>query len=574
MNTTHPSFVDSSLDNIRRSSVSIMSLIAMPTLLLAGATLASVTPKQPAKQASAAERIYVHQVIKNETFSKLAQTFLTNRKDYSTLQKYNPSLNPTLIPVGSKVRIPIAAMRADVAAPTVLAVSGEAKMNGEALKVGQRVNERDKLATGDNGFITIKLADGSTLNVQSKSAVEIERARLLANTTVTESVLKLQSGRVESTVAKQHNAARYEIRTPTANMGVRGTVFRAAAGANGKSINEVLEGNVAVAGAKTELSQGLSINAGFGTIVLQDMLPSPPAKLLPPPMLVDFVDTQRRPELAFAFAPVAGASGYRALVATDSQFLKPVSEAVSATPSIRLADLPDGALFLQVRAIDKDGLEGMNSVKPLTVSARPFAPLMAMPLAASRLTSGTVEFKWTKRQALLSAANADAENYANQYRLQVATDAKFSQIVVDEKNIQQQTYTPKQTLVSGSYFWRIASQTMSGREGPMSDAIAFDVNSAIAPTALRLDLDGQNALRWRAGEIGQHYQVQLSKSETFDTLVQNNVVMTNQMPIKELPKNTYFVRVRTVNANSTTENVVGAGAWSATLTVEIFGGLF
>jgi hypothetical protein len=566
--------VESPARKHRAASVSLMMLFVTPTLMLSGDALANTTPKLKAKQASAGERIYQHQVLKNETFSQLANTYLTNRKDYSILQKYNPSINPNLIPIGSKIRMPIAAMRADIAAPTVLAVSGETKINGEALKVGQRVNERDKLATGDSSFITIKLADGSTLTVQSKSAVELERARLLANTTVTESVVKLQSGRVESAVAKQHAAARYEVRTPTANMGVRGTVFRAAADNTGKSVSEVLEGNVAVAGANATLSQGLPINAGFGTIVLQDMPPTPPVKLLPQPMLADFVDIQTRPELTFTFAPVAGARGYRALVATDSQFLKPVSEAVSATPSMRLADLPDGALFLQVRAIDKDGLEGMNSIKPLTVAARPFAPLAAMPLSASRLSSGNIEFKWTSKQNLLNTSNANADSTATQYRLQVAKDAKFSQIIVDEKNIQLLTHTPKQTLASGSYYWRLASQTMSGREGPMGEANVFEVQSLAAPIALRLDLDGQSALRWRAGEAGQHYQVQLSRSETFDNLVQNRVVTTNQMAIENLPKNTYFVRVRSVDANSTTDKVVSAGEWSITLAVEIFGRLF
>jgi hypothetical protein len=554
-----------------------LSLMVLSSLMLANGALAK-SPLSPAalaaKPMAATERIYLHQAKKNDTFIKLANTYLTNRKDYSIFQKYNPGINPKAIPIGSKVRIPIAAMRADVAAPTVLAVSGDSKINGEALKIGQRVNERDKLATGESSFITIKLADGSTLTVQSKSAVEIERARLLANTTVTESVVKLQSGRVESAVAKQHAAARYEVRTPTANMGVRGTIFRAAAEANGKGISEVLEGNVAVSGATDQLSQGLPLNAGFGTFVLQDKPPAPPVKLLPQPLLADFVGTETRPEIVFSFAPVVGATGYRALVATDNQFLKPVSESVSQTPSIKLVDLPDGALFLQVRAIDKDGLEGMNSIKQLNVAARPFAPLAAMPLPLSRVSSGSVAFKWSPKVSQLKSSPTDSESEVTQYRLQVAKDAKFSQIVVDEKNIRELTYTPKQTLASGNYFWRVAALTMSGREGPMGEASTFMVQSSNAPTALRLDLDGQNALRWRTNEVGQHYQVQLSKDETFDTLVQNQVVTTNQMPIEKLPKNTYFVRVRSVDKNSTIANIVNAGEWSTTLAVEIFGGLF
>jgi len=551
------------------------SLFVVSSLTFANGAQVKAPQPLTTKAVATGERIYLHQAQKNDTFIKLANTYLAKRNDFSTLQKYNLGMNPTAIPIGSKVRIPIAAMRAELAAPTVLSVSGEANINGEALKAGQRINERDKLATGESGFITIKLADGSTLTVQSKSAVEIERARLLANTAVSESVVKLQSGRIETNVTKQHAAARYEVRTPTANMGVRGTIFRAAAEVNGKGISEVLEGNVAVSGMQ---GQVVPIDAGFGTFVLRDTPPAPPRKLLPQPLLTDFVETQTRPELTFSFAPVAGATGYRALVATDSQFLRPVAESVSATPSMRVADLPDGALFLQVRAIDKDGLEGMNSIKPLKVAARPFAPMATMPMPASRVKSGSIEFKWLPRQnragASKSASSTDAESLATQYRLQVAKDAQFSQIVVDEKNIQSSSHAPKQTLASGSYFWRVASMTTSGQEGPMSEPSAFVVQSSTAPTGLRLDLAGQNALRWHTNDVGQHYQVQLSKDETFDSLVQNHVVTSNQMPIEKLPKNTYFVRVRSVDANSTTDSVLNPGEWSTALAVEIFAGLF
>ena len=65
--------------------------------------------------------------------------------------------------------------------------------------------------------------------------------------------MKLESGRIETGVAKQKNSgARYEIRTPTSNMGVRGTMFRVGADESGKrGQGEVVEGLVAVTSSGT-----------------------------------------------------------------------------------------------------------------------------------------------------------------------------------------------------------------------------------------------------------------------------------------------------------------------------------
>jgi hypothetical protein len=118
----------------------------------------------------------------------------------------------------------------------VVAVRGQVEANNQMLVAGQTLAERDKINTGDDGFVTIKLADGSTLTIQSKSSVELERTRQLANTTVGESVVRLERGRLETAVTKQNAAAKYEVRTPTSNMGVRGTMFRAGTDESGKKL--------------------------------------------------------------------------------------------------------------------------------------------------------------------------------------------------------------------------------------------------------------------------------------------------------------------------------------------------
>ncbi len=514
-------------------------------------------------------RVYVHTAAKGDTFGKLAQRLLIDRKNWPLLVKFNPTVNPQAIPVGSVIKVPVTAMRTEVASPTVVAVRGEVSVNGGKLADGQRLNERDKVSTGGDGFVTIKLADGSTLTVQSKSAIEIERARLLADTRVGESIIRLASGRLETSVTRQNPAARYEVRTPTSNMGVRGTVFRAGADLAGKkALSEVLEGAVGVSGTTTDVASGLAINAGFGTIVEDGRPPSPPIKLLPAPQLVEIVGPQPRADVAIRFLPVAGANGYRVLAALDKDFLRPVAETVTGVPTAILAKLPDGELFVRVRAIDGIGLEGDSDQKPFTVAARPFAPAYLVPVAGSQVNAGRVVFKWVPQKLTDTAV---AELSPPFFRLQIARDARFVDLLLDQKNIAAITLTTPQPLAPGRYFWRVASNS-TAREGPFGDAQSFTVRaSALVITPIGSVSDAR--FRWQ-GEPGQSYQYQISRRESFTELVQDRVIADSQLKLEGLAKNTYFIRVRAVGAASTPADPVNPGEWSATQAVEIYSGVF
>jgi hypothetical protein len=524
------------------------------------------TVKSPAKPNQADERIYLHTAIKGDTFGKLAQRYLVNRADYNTLTKYNVNTNPNAIPIGSAVRIPVSAMRADFAAAEVVTVSGQAALNGGKIAQGQKLSERDKVSTGDGGFVTLKLVDGSTITVQSKSSVEIERSRQLANTSVGESVIKLESGRLESSVTKQNAAARYEIRTPTSNMGVRGTVFRAAADpANKKALSEVVEGAIGVSVATASPANGLALPAGFGTAVEEGKAPTPPVKLLPAPLLSPSTDVETRANVAIEFPSVAGANGYRALVALDAAFLQPVAEVVArssnttTTAKVNIDNLPDGNLFLRVRAIDAAGLEGINAEKKLTVAARPFAPTLVAPLAESSISPSQVQFVW----------NPVNKSAPTKTRLQIARDARFTNIVVDQKEVTTSPFLLPETLAPGSYFWRMASVELSGREGPFGDVSTF----AVKPSRIVINkkLEGSLARFSWQGEVGARYQYQVSRRETFTDIVLDRVITESNLNIEGLPKNTYFVRVRQVAAGSTPEKIIAPNEWSQWVMVEIFG---
>ncbi|MEQ1519098.1 MAG: FecR domain-containing protein [Usitatibacteraceae bacterium] len=272
--------------------------------------------------------------------------------------------------------------------------------------MGGTVSEGQQVETGDNGFVTLKLADGSTLVVQSKSKVKLETARTISKTDgIPVTQIKLESGRVEAQVEKQKRAGagRFEISTPTSNMGVRGTKFRVSSEADAKSSRgEVLEGVVNVAGASA--ASALDLNAGFGTLVEQNKPPLPAIRLLAAPDLSATPKLQERPVLRFKFAESAGAAGYRAQVAADSAYNDMRAEGVFKTAEAKFADLADGQYFLRVRAIDAQGIEGSDASVAFRLKARPEPPFTSAPPNKDKFSGMQAEFVWASASEAASGA--------------------------------------------------------------------------------------------------------------------------------------------------------------------------
>lgn len=501
-------------------------------------------------------RMYTYSAVNGDTLIKLANRFLIRKNDWQVLQKHNSIALPNRIPVGTKIRIPVALMRTEPAPVVIESVKGRVESSAGTAAAGTRLKEGDQIKTGEDGFVTIKLADGSTVTVQSKSAVRLEVMRQLVNTGgVGDSVVRLDAGRLETNVARQRGpASRYEIRTPTSNMGVRGTAFRVGADDTGKKAqSEVVEGLVAVASGAAS-ARPLDLPAGYGSFVEAGKPPSPPIELLPAPNLSALPPAYVSADLSFSFPAIAGANGYRAQVALDRGFTNLVAEASSNTPVAAFRDLPDGPLFFRARAIDPQGLEGKDAVHAFGIMARPFAPVLELPGKNARLNSGKVTLSWKPTR--------DAKSY----RVQLAKDSEFKQILED-KSLDGVTMVASAALASGSYAWRVASRDASGKIGPWSDAITFAI-AAEAPVLK--PKRGQKTIVLELDNGGnRQYQVQVSRNDRFTNLVSDQVVATPELKLNGLSPNVYYVRIRvaTLSDKGIAES---AGEWSETGMLEVY----
>lgn len=85
----------------------------------------------------------------------------------------------------------------------------------------------DALETGEDGKLKVQLADGSVLTLAESTRFTLSESRFDAARGTRQSIFDLLAGKVRAEVARVANAAksRFEIRTPTAVAGVRGTTY-------------------------------------------------------------------------------------------------------------------------------------------------------------------------------------------------------------------------------------------------------------------------------------------------------------------------------------------------------------
>jgi hypothetical protein len=506
-------------------------------------------------------RFYTYTTAPGDSLLSIASKHLTDRRDWQSLQKLNAIKNPNAMPVGSRVKIPADAMRMEAASVKVISVLGAAEAGGKPIKVGEVFNEGSKLATGNDGFVTLQLADGSILSVQSKSSVRLENTRQFVNSGgVTDSIVRLEAGRVETTAAKQRNSgARYEIRTPTSNMGVRGTVFRVATeggegSAGARASSEVLEGRVAVAGVGTVKSADVALDKGFGTVAEANKAPLPPIELLPAPSTSALPKRVNDSAIEFKLSANAKAKKYRGQLALDKDFKNPVADVLVDVQGdaavIRFSSVAVGEYFLRVRGIDKLGLEGNNGEHTFTVFRQ-----LAAPVTGAALIDG--EFAW----APVSGAAF--------YRLQVSADEKFSTLLINESTLKTPGFKPAKALSFGNYFWRVMAIDQGGGAGVFSAT----QNLIVLGSPVPLDTPRVDAARvtftW-SGNAALLYQLQIARDEWFHDIVVTKQTTGNALVVDDVAKGFYFTRVRAIRRAGESEAIEALTPWSATRNIDIY----
>ncbi len=498
-----------------------------------GLCLISVLDSVHARQQ---EWIYI--VTQHDTLWDLSEKYLPSVNYWKKFQKLNGITEPKLMKPGTRLRIPLSWLSDQAVPAKILAISGDVRLTPARTNVAQQatagtsIHLGDRLQTGSTASTSVEFADGSIVNVRQETTVVFDHLSAYSDTGMVDTRLRLTNGRVDVRAQPAVGpGTRFEIHTPAAVSAVRGTQYRTATRDKDRATwVEVLEGKVAATGkAKTRL-----VPAEYGTKVVQGEPPLPPRPLLKAPVLQPLPEKIERIGWPLIWDTVAGASRYHTEVAAKSDFSLILWERYTDGPRTSLPDLADGNYFVRVRAIDELGIEGLDRLQQFVLNARPQPPAPLDPKDEGAVRKATPKLSWTD----------SAE--ATSYRLQLATDAQFNNLLLDQDKLTANSLETR-AIPLGQYNWRLASVSASGEQGPYGPPRSFEIKPVPVQPQATLSADEDKVVAsWQAGAEGQTYQVQIAEDRDFAKLIHEESVTTPQLEIPQVRGQMRYLRVRIV----------------------------
>lgn len=298
---------------------------------------------------------FLYRVMAGDTLGELATRYTSGWSNWTTLQSLNHVQDQARLPIGQVLKIPFALIPELPSAADVSYIAGQAALDGQPLRLSSPVAEGQTVSTEADGFVTLKLADGSVLSIPASSTMAVKRLRVFKGTGLIDVKVDVDKGALESQVAPKHEGVgRFEVRTPVSITGVRGTRFRVHFSPTQGARSEVVQGVAGVeashsADVMLKAKQGMAVDSSGASLGVRDLLPAP---LLPKP---------KDGGGSMTIEPVAGASGYLVRVAEDPDGTKMVSSRLFPTSQIDYAAPGPGTYYLLVRAVDDVGLGGLDA---------------------------------------------------------------------------------------------------------------------------------------------------------------------------------------------------------------------
>ena len=263
----------------------------------------------------------------------------------------------------------------------------------------------------------------------------------------------------------------------------------------------------------------------------------------------------------FQWSAVSGAASYRLLVATDPDFGNIVllinGAATSHTPATPLGD---NEYFWTVITVAPNGTESFSpSADSFTIDTVP--PATPTLNAVSSPTSNA-------RPVLSWSASTGASSYV----LQAATDAAFTNLVIDQAPAGT-SFTPGSDLPEGTIYWRVAAKDAAGNQSAFSAAGSFEIDQTAPAVPVLIAVpdptgDARQTMSWNASAGASTYRIQVSTDAAFTTTLfdQAGLATTSFTPTSDLPEGTIYWRVLATDAAANASAFSAADSFDVDLT--------
>jgi hypothetical protein len=164
-----------------------------------------------------------------DTLIGIAKAQLTDPERWRDIRTHNRVRNDRRLMPGASLRIPVEWMRQVDAQAVVVRADGDARVDGRPAQAGEQLGRGARIETGERGSVALRFPDGAITIVQPRTAMQLDTLRTLLDGGAARTRLRLDGGRIENTVTPQRKpGALFEVQTPAAVAGVRGTRYRVA----------------------------------------------------------------------------------------------------------------------------------------------------------------------------------------------------------------------------------------------------------------------------------------------------------------------------------------------------------
>jgi hypothetical protein len=514
--------------------------VSSPICLCALVLFLMASPAAVSEEAVPAWR---YTVKPGDTLISIAERYLARSSDWPKIQQSNRIADPYRILPGTVMRIPAAMLRGEPGAARLEKVSGSVRWhdgNGlwQAAADGLRLTVGAMLETGEDSSALLLLADGSRIVVASDSVLKFDVLSVFGDGLMADTRLHLSRGQAEveaNPARRRHQHLR--IRTPSAQAVVRGTRFRIDADDEG-SREETLSGRVDV----TAAGKRVAVPAGKGTLVKAGKPPIAPVRLLPAADVSSLPVRFETLPMRFDLPRLPGAVEWQGLIAPDRELRSILSSKRARSEHLAFADLPNGDYVLVLRAVDVNGIPGHDVLHPFTVFARPFPPGLNTPGDGATVRTARPGFVW--------GSMVDA----SRYRFQVAADAAFSPPLEDAV-VERENAEPARDLPPGPLFWRVATLSGMGEQGPWSVPAAFTYKPEPGPVDLgkaALRIDHERVALTLPPAAGMRYEAELAADKDMSATLVRTRSDNEALEFPSPGSGTFYLGVRLVDLSDGT----------------------
>ena len=351
-----------------------LSVLLATSAFMATPVLAQNLEQSVSKPREVDSRIEkIVRVTSDESFNSIAVKEFGSIGLGRLLAEYNQLAVHDKLAVGSEVIIPTHlepkknfAIVAFTKGETRLKVAGSL-FTTRPLEADAKIYSTDVIVTGKDGFVSLQLSNGSTLNVQPSSEISLRTLQCLPQDAECEVNIDSSAGSVAADVEKRSDQQnRFLISTPYASAAVRGTVLDFGASADQMLVG-VTEGEVEISAG----SGSTSLPIGFGVVAGTSGLTGDPVPLLKAPVFYQ-VPQRFSSEDVLAWRASLGAENYQLSFTSDAAgqqeiYRQSVSAEAEQTVRHSINPLPPGEVFAMLRPVDEFGLKGFRGIQALNV---------------------------------------------------------------------------------------------------------------------------------------------------------------------------------------------------------------